>query len=733
MKRAEKESWTYINGNGRGGNHRKYPLATLPSDIQEAVLIYNKDTNPDAVGQMTAMLPVLSAGAAARAIDALMPVELPSFESALAPQNGQNGQKSWTPETAISEADLQDPRIKKILAILREVDAMPRTWANGKRRWIESVAMRHAVQWQSVYRWMKKYEKRGIAGLRHTKSYKDQPKVWTPEAIDFWVSVCGKREHRGADHKDLYYNVLVIEAQRRDWRIGGYESANGWFKKRWNPLMEAMQRGGLRALDNLLPPVLRDYSDLAPFEMLVGDQHRFDRWVVDEETGEVFRPEGYLWQDLRTRVIYGAAVDKKYDAWLIGLALRLGVSCYGAFTSIYTDNGKPELSKYLMSILANLRSLGMEWQQTDEVCVDLLDVDGEDVNPCYLAAGTHKKAIVKNAKAKMIEGTFYRLERIMASVMLLPGQTKRMSEDIHWQDIDRNEAQKLAEQGKLLTAREFAIALYQACDYYNREKAHRGVRSEWAWKPVPAQTTPYDCLRACYDDGWRPRMISREAADLIFLARGTRVVNKGCINLENDIYVHDALLPMHKAQVDIRYNPMTLDECHVFQGGRYICTATPVERSSMKDMDLAARKIAEKKERRRRFAEEFKRISTLAPDFRQYSQVPEAERVAALIGADRKRRAIENKEATRPVSQEELTAHIEKMEQGEALPPKHETPLPPKPDYFRDEFARYQWILKHLKAGGELAADDAAFREKYEAAMKPDERERWQFEVAYGG
>jgi hypothetical protein len=171
----------------------------------------------------------------------------------------------------------------------------------------------------------------------------------------------------------------------------------------------------------------------------------------------------------------------------------------------------------------------------------------------------------------------------------------------------------------------------------------------------------------------------------------------------------------------------------VFQGGRYICTALPVERSSMKDMDLAARKIAEKKERRRRFAEEFKRISTLAPDFRQYSQVPEAERVAALIGADRKRRAIENKEATRPVTQEELTAHIEKMESGEALPPKHSKPLPPKPDYFRDEFARYQWILKHLKAGGELAADDAAFREKYEAAMKPDERERWQFEVAYGG
>ena len=32
-----------------------------------------------------------------------------------------------------------------------------------------------------------------------------------------------------------------------------------------------------------------------------------------------------------------------------------------------------------------------------------------------LKPGTHKKAIVKNAKAKMIEGTFDKLERILRS------------------------------------------------------------------------------------------------------------------------------------------------------------------------------------------------------------------------------------------------------------------------------------------------------------------------------
>lgn len=723
-KRASKEAWPTVEN----GKTKKYSLASLPSDIQESILIYIKDKDGENNGQIMAMLPALAPSVAMMAVERITggsdcELAFPSFAQAMT-QKRTGG--NWSPETAVSEQDLQDPRVRRILAILREVDDLPRAWAKGKRRWIEAIAAKYDVSFQAIYRWQAKYEKKGIAGLRHTKSYKDQPKKWTPEAIDWWISLCAKREHRGADRKSLY-DYLIIEAQRRSWLIGEYESANWWFKKRWNPLMEAMQRGGLRALDNLLPPVLRDYSDLAPFEILVGDQHRFDRWVVDEETGEVFRPEGYLWQDLRTRIIYGAAVDKKYDAWLIGLALRIGIACYGAFTSIYTDNGKPELSRYLTGILANLASLGMAWEKTDEVCMDLVDVDGEDVDPHYIVPGTHRKAIVKNAKAKMIEGTFYNLERLMAGRFLLPGQTKRLSDDTHWQDIDHNEAQALAKQGKLLTSREFALAMYQALDYYNRTKIHRGVLKEWAWQPKPKAATPFDCLMACYNEGWRPRMISPDAADLIFLARGNRVIHQGRINFENDFYEHDALLELHKVRVDIRYNPMTLDELHVFQGGRYLCTAVPVERSSMKDADLAARKIEEKRERRKRFAGEFRKIAALAPDFRQYSQIPEAERVAALIGDDRRRRAIENKEFSKTLTQAELDAHIEKMEQGLPLPSRSAKPMPPRPGSFATDITRFLWILDCLKAGGDLAAEDEAFKNKYLADQTPGQRDYYEF------
>jgi putative transposase len=715
--RAQKENWSFSleNGKGRGGKIRMYPLGSLPPDIQEAIY-HNKE------GAKMDLLPSLAPSVLAKVAEKFTPeLPVPTISEAAG-----DTQSSWTPETAVNETDLQDPRIRRILAILREADEVPRDWTKGRRKWIEAVASRNDVSFQAIYRWQSRYEKRGIAGIRHEKSTKDKPKVWTPEAVDFWVSLCGKREHRHMQRKTLY-DILTIEAERRNWKIGDLGSAMWWFKKRWTPLMEAMQRGGLRALDNALTPILRDYSDLEPFECLVGDQHRFDRWVVDEETGEVYRPEGYLWQDLRTRIIYGAAVDKKYDAWLIGQALRIGIRCFGAFKRIYTDNGKPELSRYLAGILASLRSLGMEWERTEDIPASLLDTNPEDIDPHYVDPGTHKKAIIKNAKAKMIEGTFRHLEGIMSSFLRLPGNTKRLSDDIHWQDIDHKEAQALAKQGKLLTDREFALALYMALDHYNRQKAHRGVLREWLWKPKPVSVTPYDCLRACYEAGWRPRMISAEAADLIFLAREDRVVDRGMINFNSDIYVHDALIGLKKGtRVHIRYNPMTKDELHVFLGGKYLCTALPVERSSMLDMDLAERKIREKRERRKRFAREFKAITSLAPDFREYSKVPETERVAALIGDERRKRAIENKAMYRKLTQAELDAEVAKLEEGLPLP-KAEKPLPERPQYFLDELTRFEWITEYLRAGGTLSAEDESFKAKYLAGQTESQRAYYEF------
>ncbi|MBN1830264.1 MAG: Mu transposase C-terminal domain-containing protein [Deltaproteobacteria bacterium] len=747
VKRAGKESWTYRNGNGKGGTHRLYSLHVLPADIQQAYVARNevpRDMLPVmAPAIQTAYIEqVVSSGnekklgALMDIVPALSPRAILAFQSHQLPVASFNNNKTstiaaWNDETAISEKDLRDSRTRRILEILREAEAVPSGWK--KRAWIESVALRYDVTFQSIYRWIKKYEKKGIAGIRHTKSSKGKPRAWDPEAVDHWIGLCLKREHRKIDHRTLYHDCLVVEAARRGWQIGSYESALWWYEKRVTPQLLAMQKGGIRALDNLLPPVLRSYADLAPFEMLVGDQHRFDFWVVDEDTGEIFRPEGYFWQDLRTRIIYGGAVDKKYDAWLIGLALKIGVSIFGAFGSIYTDNGKPELSRYLMGIMADMATLGLSWSRTTEAPVNTDDADDDEINPLMIVPGTHKKAIVKNAKAKMIEGTFDVVENILRSKFKLPGNVKRLTDDIHHQDVDQNEIKALAEQGKLPTFSEFTVALYQALDYYNREKAHRGVLKEWAWKPKPKTATPYDCLMQCYRSGWRPRYVSPHAVSLIFLKKTSRTVQMGRVQFEGDWYEHDALIGLHKQAVDIRHDPTEPSGLLIFKDGSYLCTAMPVTYSSMKDMDLARRKIMEKRERRKLFAEQFKRITSNIPDIRQYSEVPQIEKDAARYAIEKQQRTEAERELFRERTPEELAQEVRTLEMKGSLPARTKRPLPERPTYFLDEISRYEWCVQFEIAGGTLSDEDEEWKQKYEASMSDAKREYWQMVREYGG
>lgn len=732
LRRAKKESWPHLNGNGKGGNHRKYPLVTLPPDVQLA--IYKDSDNH-------ALLPALSPSALAQI--ALQEFAPPTFAEMMGASKGPDYRLTLTPETAMSLNALKNHRIQRILAILREVDALPRDWTRGSDAWVRHVAAKNKIAHQTIYRWKAKQDKKGIAGLEHRKSNRGKPSAWTPEALDFWVGLTLKPAHRKMEISTLYHDALVIEAHRRDWRIGGLESANWWFNKKATPLLRAYQKGGARAVDNLLPPVLRDYSDLAPFEMIVGDQHRFDFWVVDDDTGALFRPEGYLWQDLRTRLIYGAAFDRRYDAHLCGLALRVGIEIWGCFNAIYTDNGSSELSKYMVGILSEIRSLGAEWNLTLETPLDILDVDGEDVNPVVasIAPGTHKKAIVKNAKAKLIEKTFDILEGILRSRFRLPGSVKRLSDDIHHQDVDQQEAKALAVAGKLPLASEFYLTVYRAIDFYNKTKIHRGVRREWSWKPVPAEATPMDCLARCYQDGWRPRRISPAAADMIFLRRVSRVVRLGRVELGGEYYGHDALLDLHGQRVDLRYNPIERDLALIYQGSEYLCAARPVEYSSMKNDELAKKLIVEKRSKRRAVAEQFRALVREMPDLREYSQIPQAERVAALVGQERQRIEAAQANMTRALPPEELAARVAELEiMNERLPDGRTRaiamaqlgkPAPARPGYFATATDRYFWCIKCEAAGGELSPEDRYFVEEEELKMSPQERERWQFEREY--
>jgi len=478
--------------------------------------------------------------------------------------------------------------------------------------------------------------------------------------------------------------------------------------------------------------VVRSYADLAPFEIIVGDQHRFDFWVTDEDTGEVFRPEGYFWQDLRTRAFYGAAVAKKYDSHLMGLALRMGLKIFGPFGSIYTDHGKPEESNYIMGVMKDMRALGLEARQTVDAPVDLED-DPEEINPLAAIAGTHRMAIVRNAKAKMIEGTFRNLEGVLRDHVLVPGYVKKLGGLQEENEVDQKDIERLARAGKLPTFSEFALSMFKGLDYYNSVKAHRGVRREWSWRPKPKRATPMDCLKQCCAEGWRPVMLSDEAIDLAFLPRANRIVDRGRITLHGEIYGDDRLIGLDTQRVEVRFDPLDPGWVLVFKDGEYLARALPVEYSSMKDLTLAQRKIAEKRRQRKAFILEYRMLTSAIPDVREYSQVPRIEKAAAAITKEQRARSKELAEINRPMSAEEIEADIARLEAEEARRKIRPKKVPERPRYFRAALDRYAWIVKYELAGGKLDEADKAFKLDYESHMDADQQEYWEVVREMGG
>ncbi len=146
-------------------------------------------------------------------------------------------------------------------------------------------------------------------------------------------------------------------------------------------------------------------------------------------------------------------------------------------------------------------------------------------------------------------------------------------------------------------------------------------------------------------------------------------------------------------------------------------------------MDLAQRKIHEKRARAKRFSEEFKRLTSNIPDCRQYSTVPEAERVAALVGAEKKKRAAERARVNRPQTLEELEVEIRKNEEVKLLPsPRDQKPLPERPAFFNSELDHYKWARDHHRRGGLLSEEDLTYLAGFEARMSPAQAEYWAAE-----
>lgn len=650
--------------------------------------------------------------------------------------------------------NMEDERVGRLAAMVHEAECPPH--GTRKKDWVAHVAVKYEVNPATVWRNIKKYKEYGLAGLRHGNArtvLKKKRFSWTPDAVDYWRGLWLKRAHRKMSGSELYRH-LKDEARRRGWKIAGYPAAMKLLREENSKALVAYSRGGIRALDNALAPILRRYNDLPPFYIIVGDQHKFDLWVMDDETGELFRPEGYLWQDLRTRIWYGAAIGRRYDSKMIGLSLRMGCRLWGRPAAIYTDNGKPELSDYITSVIQTITRMGITVKsETAGDAPDIEEMSNEDaecINP-VASEQIHRKAIVRNAKAKMIESSFHFLEDILRNRFRVPGSVKTLGGDETENEVDQAEIDRLARERKLLTFREFGKILFQALDYYNQERHHRGVHAEWDWRPKPAHTAPMDVLKQCCAAGWRPTWADPHELDSAFLSRanrGGRVVQRGRIFFKNGpchVYESDDLLPHDGRRLEVRYDAMDPSWIMCFTaGGRYVCTATPVIYGSMVDPELTERLIHHKRGATQAVIEQYKDLTMTAPELLADGDLLPSERPEAIHGpgkqallearkepepenpmdvaqelADRESEA--EAEARRKAeadaqAQAELDAEIARREAEMAA-----DAATPKRPVFQNSVDRYEWCVGVLSEGGRLDGEDVEWMGRYEAEMSAED------------
>lgn len=614
------------------------------------------------------------------------------------------------PKERIMVDKIDTMKASQRLEIVQKALAVP---AGYKRTdWISKVAREAGITPQALYYLIKRYKEGGVAAIGAKKQR--GLSAWSPEALEFMQAVYLKGIREGGDMNKLKaYEAVLAEAEKRGWKVGGKSSAYEYLE-RLNPLLERYARGGTRSLDNVFY-IVRNYKDLAPFEIIVGDQHRFDFWVHDRESDRVFRPEGYFFVDLRTRLTYGFAVAERYDSYLMGMALRMGLKRFGKFGCLYTDNGKPENSRYINSIILDLKAFGMqakdiaELYRTEDGYVVEED-EGKVIEVVPSVAAWRKWARPYNAKAKLIERYFQSIERILLDLGV-PGKVKELKDTSEEKAASDERIKRLKEEGKLLDIDEFILKVFEAVQVYEARRHSAVGRS------------PLDELMyAVREEGFTPSMIVEPEIDFVLLKRDTRTVNRGRVRIEGMLYegreLNSGLWDLADGtKVEVRYDPYDREKCLAIKPDGGIVELELVKVGSMKDPELTSALM----ERKRRFIAEVKKLwkKLTAPvkgiiEYSKYTQ-------AAVKAKKRKdkdpREELKDMEAFKKTVERKIE---ESKRLAERVPPfRHKT-------VFQSDVERYKYLLSCICEGLEVNEADRAFMQKYEEKMTESERLKWE-------
>ena len=462
------------------------------------------------------------------------------------------------------------------------------------------IAEEFGISVSTVQRYLKTVE----SGVFIDESKKQGRHVyaWDDEALSFFTNfyLAAMAEVGGCTVRNAY-EYTKKRAEQMGWRIGSEQSAYTHAKK-ISPAMIMLAKGGQRALDNMFY-ISRDLSKLKPFQLIVGDQHRFDFWCLADDGKTFIRAECYLWLDMATRVVYGVSFDPHYNTRTVTRALRMGIQRFGKFESTYNDNGSSEKSALSTQIVQALQSYGVKF--IDEA--DLYHADNgryivEDTEGCVVDVvktkaeweKQHRRifARVKNAKTKPIERFFNTLEQILRD-LCIPGYVKEMGMSAPEEEQADKRLKWQKKNGYILTYDEFIKKVAQALDIYeNRRHATLGC-------------TPKERLEEYRLQGWMPTYIDPRDEAYLFMESAFATVKGDRVRLNNIDYVgpeltqemilqnRGTLVAYNRQKIELRYDPENLDiGVFAIEPGTHNAIALhPVEKINMLDDEAMVKSL----------------------------------------------------------------------------------------------------------------------------------------------
>ena len=475
------------------------------------------------------------------------------------------------PTPATQTAQNLIPKIK-----IKDLDNMNRVKAVAELRscpkgmsktiWGKSVAGKYAVSLKTLYEWAK---------ILETDEVKEAQVVDDELGIDFKAKFKSSSFDMSAlewavaaminnplASKTFIYEKLTDHAEKNALKIGSYKS---FARLTDTPEIKALVLkavNGDRGVRNEIAPfVLRDLNCYESLELVCGDQIVFDFNAVCP-AGEVVNPNAYVWIDMGSGAIIGIDITfGKYNKFCIGNSLKMAVK-FGVPDAIYTDNGKPELSKYITQVRSDLGGIKFK--------------DFDDLPPTML----HKKARPRNSRAKPIENMFNHIQRRMGEMIMFENGGASYHKDNRKKDVIKEYAKaNPLNFDKFIAYFEKAVKWWN--DHVNKDR-----------KIVPMDSF-LQKLAA------KPRAIFDETTlEYIFSERRIAKVKNSRINLtikgERRTYSHPKLSKFIGEEVEVRIKQDEINSVNIVDIDKnlLICEAALINKIDPRDEEALKASIA---------------------------------------------------------------------------------------------------------------------------------------------